>query len=451
VAAQTASPLKASMEAALDSNRPISLRFGLVAATATNVVTLTGLTQTDLGSLANNSLSVLETTSTRFTTAKFSIKVGSGLFANDNNHLKGVTVFSPDPSTTVDPVNPNSGTGWGIEYLTAATTMDPIGRLKFGSKVLSMYSSSKVWYTQEFLDPSNLVPGAAEYNPRTGVMNLSAADLAAHAGARVYFVQQMITEERRDVSLSPLIGSFAFKQPVPKGAAVEVQYWQADVEGRKTGDEITEFLPVFIRDETAVRIQENVYHFNTGLNTVDTRIEPIVFIGSVMQNLARLPDYTVSYPPNLNGMGEIRFVSKTLASYIVVKVTYAVYEAQGGERAYESSTKPVYRPPFFIKAAQNRFGLRGDRTADFQVGQMIRIGENCHYIQSLTYYPSRIVDEIVKVDWRKIAVPVDKGNVTGVGIFPPTVSEEGGRSPGNDVVTVGMHCDANASPPDELR
>ena len=435
-AAQTASPLQADMEAALASERPISLRFKLVAATTTNTITLTSLTQAKIGALANNLLDIPETSGTRFTSKKFSLKVGSVPLANDNNHVKGVTVFSADPSTTVDPANSHSGAGWGIEYLTAASGADPIGRIKFGSKVISNYSSSVVWYTQEFLAAANLSSGSAEYNSRTGTLQLSAADLAAHAAEKTYFVQQMVTEERRDVSVSPLIGAFAFKEPVPKKAIVEAQYWQADEEGRKTGDEITEFLPVFLKSKEATRVKENVYQFNTDLDTVDTRIVPIVYIGSQMQNLQRIPDYTLEYPAHLNGLGEIRFVSKNLASYIKVKVTYAVYETQGGEKAYESSTKPVYRPPFFIKANQTQFGLRGDRTADFQVGQMIRLGETCHYLKSLTYFPSRIVVETKIIDRKKVQVPVEKGNVTGLEIFPPTVSEEGSRAPGNDVITV---------------
>jgi len=404
-----APPLQANMEAALSSGRLINIRYGLMLATAANTATLVELTQTELGPIANNVLDVPAVTSTRFTTESFSIRVGTVLYSHGSG-LNPVASFSPDP-------------GDAIEYLTAVSGPDPVGRLKFGSNVLTSYAAAPVWYVEEFLPAADMAALEVEYRPQTGDLNFSAADMAAFEGTTAYFVEQMITEQRRDVSLSPLLGAFAFTTPIPQDSSIEVEYWRADLEGRKVGEMITEFLPVFVRAEAAVRTARNTYTFGSEDTTIDQRIEPTVYIGPMMQNFGTT-DYLVDYPRELNGKGRLTFV-RTVEAHIPVTVSYAVFEAQGGEQAYESSQKPVYRPPFFIKAGVSEFGVWGDRTAEFELGQMFRIGEECFYVTKLTYYPPRTDSE-----------GRDKGDVTGIGIFPTTTNEVGTRAPGNDVITV---------------
>jgi len=426
-AAQTANRPVADMTEALASGRTITLRFGLVQEVTGTWATLTGLEQQNLGTLANDSLEVPTTDVLRWAGQNFSIRVGTQLLQHGAG-LTGVNVFSPDP-----------GGGNGIEYLLADVLVGgvlvPQGRLKFGTTVLSAMTASRVWYVEEFLDPAVLLAGQAEYNPRDGSLNLSAADMVAQAGQRLYFVEQMVTEQQQDVGLNPLLCAFAFHSPLTRGSVVEVRYWRADLEGRKIGAQIVEFLPVSIRGDVATQISANTYQFNTALDTVDQSIDPVIYSGATMQNIGGRVDCTVDYPPALGGAGRIKFY-RDIPTYVKVTVNYAVYEARGGERAYEGSQKPAYRPPFYIKAAQDRFGLRGNRVAEFTPGQMIRLGEICHYIKSLTYYPSRMVEEIQKVGHQKVRVQVQKGDVTSVGIFPPTVIEEGTRSPGNDVITL---------------
>lgn len=400
--AQVASRLKANMAAALESGRNISLRYGLAAGTSLNTVSLVALTQTDLGILANGTLGILDTGTARFASGSFSVRVGTRLFTHNGTDLRPVATFTPTFAG-------------GIEYLTAASSEGPKGRLKFGSDVLTDYASAQVYYVEEFQPPVDLGSLTAEYDPNTGYLNLSASDLSGHAGEKVYFVEQMITEQKRDVSLAPLIGSFSFNAPVPLGAAVEASYYRSDLEGRKVGNLITEFLPTFIRDEGATRVGHNVYTFNPDKDTIDQDIEPVVYIGPIQQNFGKT-DYLVDYPASLGGMGRLTFVSHSVPDYVDVQVSYAVYEARGGEKSYDASQRLIYRPPFFIKANQNRFGLRGDRAAEFQAGQMLRIGADCFYIKNTKYYPS--------------------DGVTAVYIFPPTVGEVGSRAPGNDIVSV---------------
>lgn len=404
--------LFAYMENALASNRPISIRYGLTGATTTNTASMIGLTQQQLGTLANNALDVPEVDSQRFSSESFEIRVGTTDYTHSSGLLVGVTTFSTDP-----------GSGDGIEYLTDEAIVDsvlaPKGRLKFGSNILSDYTSSIVYYSQEFQPPADLSPLTVEYDPTNGQLNFSQTDITSFGGTAAYFVERMITEERQDVVINPLLGAFSFKQPLTTDSTVEVSYWEADQEGRKVGDQITEFLPVSVRDEVAVRdtTSQNVsvFYFNVDpRRTIDQRIEPIVYIGAVMQNYSDT-DYYLEYPDYLNGQGRLTF-NRIIPDYVPVKVTYAVLEALGGEKAYESSVKPCYRPPFFIKEDQERFGLRGDRAAEFEAGQLLRIGAECFYVESTKYYAD--------------------DDVTAVYIFPDTLTEVGSRSPGNDSITI---------------
>jgi len=395
----------AQVEGAVSSGRIVTLRFGLVAPTSSTEATLTPLGTEGLGPMANGSLDLPDVTSARFTGQAFAIQIGTTEYSGSN--VVGVTEFSADPAC--------------IEYMTAAGVENdvavPKGRLKFSTTLISQYGTAPVTYRETFMAPASLTAGEAEFNPVSGALNISAADAVTHAGKNLYFVEQLITEDEKDVAINPQSGAFAPNVPVPKGAVVEVEYWKADLEGRKIGSLETEFLSVFIQREAATREKENVYRFNSAGMTIDERVDPTVWIGAMMQNFGQV-DCIVDYPDGATGEGRITFVSKTVDANDPVAVTYAVFEAQGGERTFEASQKPLYRPPFFIKEAQYQFGLRGDRVDEFLPGQMLRIGEDCFYIKSLKYFPETDTG----------------GDVTAVRIFPHTVGEVGSRSPGNDVL-----------------
>ena len=395
----------ANMSAAIDNNRDMSIRFGSGAATSNNSATLTGLLRTEMGIPVNGML-VPVVTGQRFTLGKFVIKAG----AFSSYQPVGVYSFSVDPVT--------------VEYLLADSVDGPVGSIKFGSSFMSEWYNTSVYYSETFMNPALLMSGFAEYDPDTGEINLSAADVSLHANEVTYFAERMITKARRDVSINPILGSFSLNSPASDGSLVEVSYWQADVSGKRVGDKITELLPTFIRNEVSTRTRQNVYTFNVGAtHVVDTTSEPVVYIGPVRQNYGRL-DYIVDYPPDLGGTGRLTFVSHTVPDNVSVTVSYSVYDMAGGERSFEVSTKPVYRPPFYIGANQNRFGLRGDRTQEFEPGQLLRIGEECFYVKSSSYYQQN---------------QAGTGDVTAVYIFPSTVSEVGSRSPGNDVITMITH------------
>ena len=388
----------AHVEDANASGRPISLRFGPVHSAAGVVASLTPLTLTSLGIIANNQL-VLPTT-THVSEGAFIIRVGTEELAPT-----AVASFSADPAE--------------VEYLTAAwddgTMVHPVGELKFNSTLLVQLESSGVYLVETLRASGALPSGEAEYDPKTGQVRISAVDLATHADKQLYFTEQMITGQAdADVVVSPLVGAVSFLKPVATGCLVEMEYWQADVEGRRVGDPIVEFLPVFVRRELPTRITDHEFNLDAlGEHVIDTRIAPIVYVGPKQQNFGET-DFTVDTPAHLDGM-RLTF-NRDLPAWANPVVSYAVFDALGGERAYETSTKPVYRPPFFIKAGKDNFGLRGNRVADFEVGQMLRIGAECFYITKLKHFPDP--------------------DTTRVDIFPSTAVEVGSRSPGNDVLTL---------------
>lgn len=406
-AEQAVQRLRADMEKALSRGREIALRYGLVAATATNTAALIPLGKNKLGSIANNSLIVPSgIADARFTSGAFEMLVGT-----DRHPVTGVANFSADPADSAGVV------GRGIEYLLADGPDGVKGLLKFGSVLLADYAEANVHYVETFLAPASLTALTVEYDPESGDLNLSSADMTAFAGETAWFVERMITESRLDVAISPMAGACGFNEPVKEFQAVEFEYFLADVEGKRASEAPTvEFLPVFIRDEIAGRVDEITFEFNLTGREMDTRVEPTVYVGAMLQNYGTTVDLVVMWPDDPAGRGVIKFLNKQIPAHVPVRVTYASFEANGGERAYTASQLPIYRPPFFIKANKDNFGLRTDRTGDFQVGQMIRIGNSCHYIRRTLYFPD--------------------SDLTRVDIFPPTVDEVGSRSPGGDVLTL---------------
>lgn len=386
---------------AISKVRLISLRFGPVHASTGVTAALTPLAVTALGVVANNLLVAPSTV--HVTEGAFEIRVGTETFTP-----VPVAAFSANPA--------------GVEYLTAAwndgTTTHPAGELKFAASVLADLESSQVVLAETFRAAASLVTGQAEFDPKTGAIRIAAADAGTHAGKVLYFVEQMITKgTNRDVGVSPMVGAVSFTKPMSPGALVEMVYWLADSEGRRVGtptDTVTEFLPVFVRGEASLRLTDREFELDpNGSQVWDDRMKPVVYIGPTQQNFGTV-DFTTDRPGNLKGL-RLSF-NRPMAAWVTPVATYAVFNAQGGERTYTTSQSPVYRPPFFIQAKRDNFGLRGDRTADFVPGQMLRLGAECFYLTQIRYF-----------------APTDQ---TRIDIYPSTTLEVGSRSPGNDVLAL---------------
>jgi len=417
-AAQEANRLQANISRALASQREIRIRFGQPNASPT--ATLRRLEQEYLGEIVNSALYVPDPSGERFANEDFSIRVGTKLFT----FAAGNLIKVPPPVTF-----PLSGNIIEVE--------DGSGLLNFGDEVFAELAQSDVYYVEEFADPAaspTILPaGVVEYRIDDGLLNFSAADMAQYGGdTTAYFVQQMVTENGQDVTISPLQGSILFNTPLDEQTIVEVEYFQAQVgSGELALDEngnpikIIEFVPLFVDQEEATlppvppggivpADYGKRWDFNPTERTVRQDIDLTIYVGNNLANVggAVSPEVGVDFEANQ------LLLKEAVDQNTTVTVTYAVNESFGGEQSYTVSTPPVYRPPFRIPANSDEFALEGDRSGDVIAGKLLRVGEFPFYIKDSTYDAS--------------------ANSTTVEIFPSTQpnQEPGTLAPGNDILSL---------------
>lgn len=344
-----------------NSGRTLAARFAQGGAN----YPLTILTSTVLGVLANGALYV-PTTIPRFTTGSFSLVVGTQVFSHGVD-LVPVSVFSGNPGT--------------IEY--NSTT----GLLNFGSSVEASYQSASVVFRQEVLPNANITTLTGELSPFTGDIALNAADIIANTGSKVYLVDLQTYE---DVYLNPILGAFTFVRPMESGQLVEATYYRAvpdsgdlylDSDGQPVS--VTEFLSVFVRREVPTRISQQLFSFNPLGKTLDTDVSPSVWVGASLVSYGNPPGVVVT--PSNNTFSLTRPVPDLTTR---VLITYAVFEASGGETAYTVSQGPVWRPPFYITAGSATFILDTNRTAEMVAGKALRLDNYLTYIRGSSYNAS---------------------------------------------------------------
>ena len=366
-----------------NSGRTLAARFGQTGAN----YPLTILTSTVLGVMANGVLSV-PIANPRFSTGSFSVVVGTRVFSHGVD-LVAVPVFTGNPTI--------------IEY--NSTT----GLLNFGATVLTSYQSASVVFRQEVLPHANVPAHTGELSPFTGDISLNAVDISDHTGTKVYLVDLQTYE---DVYLNPILGTFTFSRPMESGQLVETTYYRAipdsgdlylDSDGAPV--QVTEFLPVFVRREVPTRISQQLFSFNPLGKTLDTDVSPSVWVGASLMTYGNPPGVMVS--PSNNTFSLVAPVPDLTTR---VLITYAVFEASGGETSYTLSQGPVWRPPFRIGAGNPRFILDADRTAEMVVGKILRLDNYITYIQGADYNAS---DDIT-------TVTVFPTPVRGVGTLSPS-------------------------------
>jgi hypothetical protein len=398
---------------ALASGRALAIRFGQQP--GSQEAAMVALQQVNLGEIVNSGLDVPAPESERFANNNFEIRVGSKTYtfaAGDLIKVAGVLSF------------PLAGDI--IEVQTGS------GTLNFGSEVFAQFEGQDVIYVETFLTP-NLSPvelpsGKVEYRVGDGALNFSALDMQNFGGVQTYLVEQMIAAGGRDVTLNPIQGSFLFTTPLRALQIVEVHYFQAE-EG--TGNkrlvpinpedpsqgtqpvEVTEQLPLFVRQEQATPAslgQVSRWEFNPTDRTIREDIEPALYVGSTLYNVGSSPT------AGFDLANSVALLAQPVVDTSVVRVTYAVIEAFGGEQTYSVSQPPVYRPPFRIEEDRTSFTLAGDRTGDLVPGKLLRVGEFPFYLTSSTYDAS--------------------SDTTTVGFLPRTQLEAGSRDPGSDSLSL---------------
>jgi len=411
--AQYAQRLVAVLGDALASGRTISVRFGREP--QNQEASMVALGQENLGEIANSALTVPDPGSERFANDNFSIRVGTKTYsfaAGDLIKVSGALTYP----LVGDVIEVQEGSGL----------------LNFGTEVFTQFDGQDAVYVEEFLTPNSspqeLPPSKVEYRASDGELNFSAVDMQNYGGVEAYLVEQLVATNGTDVTLNPIQGSLLLTKALREFQIVEVHYFQAEtgtgslrLESVDPDDpsqgtqpvEITEQLPLFVRLEEATPEEPNAtdrWKFNPTERTVDEDVEPALYVGSTLYNVGSSPTATFDLP------NSVAILENAVADTSEVLVTYAVFEAFGGEQSYTVSTPPVYRPPFRIEAGRTRFTLETDRTEDLFVGQLLRVGEFPFYVTAVSY---------------------DSGtNQTTVDFTPQTDVEVGSRDPASDSLSL---------------
>jgi len=385
----------ADVSKSLERGRSIAVRV-----TQTGVdIPITILSRSVLGAVANDALR-LPSSGDRFSEGAFNLRVGTREFTQGVDLLP-VTVFSSDPGAT-------------IEYLMSGSD---IGELKFGSAVLDEFAAATVTYVETLLPSTDIETGTAEIDPDTGAVSLSSVDLTP-TGAPVYFVEQLSTEGTTDLKANPILGSFTFlANPIREGQLVEAVYYRAN---QDTGDlyldvtgapvQVREFLPLYVRAEVATRVSSQLYSFNPTGRTTDASVDPIVYAGARQLTYGVPTECTVDFSRNTISLN-VEWPADTK-----VTISYAVYEAFGGETSYTVSIPPVWRPPFRLDKDQAAFLLDEDRTGDVLPGKTLRVGSFTTYIRNAVYDAA--------------------SDTTLVGVFPAPPVGVGSLNPGQNALSL---------------
>lgn len=327
--------------------------------------------------------------------AYFELRVGAGVYSTIISNMSIVTVFTVGLTGDVIEVG---------EYGSAIS-----GLVSLGTDVVENNPGQTVFYDQIALPPSLIAAGVSECDVSTGTVTLSEADSLAYPTARVYLVEQMVfgssAGAQNDARISPMLGALTMTNPLRDGQIVEASYYTAKADGSKKSEvPTTEYLPLVVRLETATRVDSKTYTFNPTGRTIDTRIEPQIWVGVDLQNYAGTTTATVT--------GSTIVFESDVPSTTAVQINYGVLEAFGGEQAYQVSAPPVYRPPFMLPAGASSFVLEGDRSSELEASQLLLIGSFATYITSVSY---------------------DTTAGTTVDIDPAPLGETGSRAPGRDV------------------
>ena len=386
---------------ARENNRLVWVRAGLDFSPSTQDQIQYITTGIEIGVIAESGLRVPDTSDPFFLAEDFSIRVEGRAYTTDYPASGDglLTIGAPLPTPIAgDTVN----------------VVPVIGDIQFGEDTLADNAAAVVYYDQAL--PEYAPANTALANPSTGALVLSQAATLAWSGDTLYFVEQMVTEGSLDVRMNPIGGSIFFNSPLREGQIVEAHYFQSDMAGVRKEDEdgnyveVTEKLPLYVQLEECTRVDDSTFTFNPTGRTIADTVDPMVWAGVELQNFGGAVTCTID-----NATATIAFQSPVDAADSV-RINYGVYEAFGGEMAYDTSLRPVWRPPFMIDKDQSDFTLEGDRRDTLQTGQLMILGPSPFYITGTSYDPQL--------------------DVTVVGIWPPTSTAVGTYAPGKDLPTL---------------
>lgn len=190
-----------------------------------------------------------------------------------------------------------------------------------------------------------------------------------------------------DFTIDPLGGLLALLSPLPPGATLHASGYGADGTGARTDSFDLDAL-LSSNKVDARRISTVEYRFGERGPRPDAGSAAAVRVYVLGQPTNR-PDAQVDYPPDLQGSGRVSFPTDVPPDGARVQVTYQSKQAAGGERVVQLPVRPVFASFVRLPAGQSYIGLRGDRTASFGAGRLLRIGASCFWVTGTTYYPAR--------------------------------------------------------------
>ena len=344
-------------------------------------IPLVPLAITDMG-VAGSDMSVPDITDPHFLEGAFQVTVGSRTYTVGTDLFPVATFTTPLLGDVVEYGQPGSG----IE-----------GQIRMGAVALSEHIGGRVYYEEIFRNPALMSASAGEVDTLSGCLNLSVATMTQYGGQEAYLV------ESAEATLGPIQGSVFLRQPMRAFQVLEVEYTRADAAGTAIPGTVVEQLPLFVRLETATRVDARTYTFNPTGRTIRTDVAASVWVNSRLVTTGNRPRLSVDYNANT-----IRF-DDDVAATATVRLNYAVVQAFGGEQSYTVSAPPVWRPPLSIPSGASVFKVLGDRTSSVSVGSMLMVGAMSYYVTSVTY---------------------DGSSQTTIGITPPSPMEAGTRDPG---------------------
>ena len=270
------------------------------------------------------------------------------------------------------------------------------GEIKFGDEALALYGGQQVLYSQTFREIDEI-----QYN-------LNQVYVSGLNGV-VEIVEEMVLNE--DVTLAPITGTIAFNEILKKNKQVEVDYFVADTDGTRRLDAdgqplyVNTRLPVSYKLQPTTRIDKYTYEFNAENRTIDRNGTIRIWRGSYLMNLNGKVEATVDLANN-----RIEFVEPIENEATIVQINYFAYESSGKERAYQTPSFPIWRPPFKIEKDVSQFEVWGDKTSEFTQGKIVLIGGACFYVTGATY----------------------SNDFTTIDFYPATTEEHGSNAPASE-------------------
>lgn len=191
-----------------------------------------------------------------------------------------------------------------------------------------------------------------------------------------------------DFVLDPLSGLVALGGPLPPGASVRARFYGATAAGRRVGEVVDAQVLVSTNLATARKLGATDYVFGESGPEPARDQAAEVRVAEVSGSVAR-PDARVDYPPALAPAGRVVFPAELPPPTARVEVRYRSRQAAGGERLLDLGAAPAYATYVPVPAGQPFVGLRGDRTQEFEGGQLLRVGASCFWVLGARYYPAR--------------------------------------------------------------